>query len=444
MNKDAFSPINRFLREYSKSGSARFHMPGHKGRVKSDFSFDITEIKGADSLYEASGIINRSERTASEIYNTRATAFSAGGSTLCIQSMLRLALSPGDVVVCARNAHIAFHNSIAMFDIIPHWIYPRCSDGAGVSGQPTADEVEKAIAKTEENGKKAKAVYITSPDYTGGICDIASIAKVCSAHAVMLLVDNAHGAHLAFTPQNRHPIALGATLCCDSAHKTLPVLTGGAYLHSGADFDISDLKRAMSLVGSTSPSYLILNSLDCCNEYLKTRARADFAGLCEQRESLAELSRAAGFKTIGTDCTKLSLLTSSTGRSAEQLAEQFREFNIECEYAAGGVIVFLMTPFNSKSDFKKLKTAICALAPSKRCEDIGFEYEKAVQVITPHEALWSKTETVPLSEAVGRISAGAHISCPPGVPVISYGELVTENVAERLKNSGKATLTVVK
>lgn len=447
------APINGFLRGYSKSGTVRMHMPGHKGlctfsgkkRRKIDSRFDITEIAGADSLYEADGVIKLSEHIASGIYNTRATVFSAGGSTLCIQAMLRLALSKGDTVVCARNAHAAFHNALALFDLRPHWIYPDCRDGEGVCGKISPDSVAEAIDETEKNGKKAKAVYITSPDYMGVMSDIESIALVCKKAGVMLLVDNAHGAHLAFTPENRHPIALGAALCCDSAHKTLPVLTGGAYLHSGCDFDERDLKRAMALVGSTSPSYLILNSLDCCNGYLSQRAKTDFARLCAQKERLVKAAEAAGLKVIdGSDCTKLSLLTCPAGYSAHRAAEWFRKRKIECEYASGGVIVFLMTPFNSGRDFKLLENAFGEFKPANEADFTPFKYEKVQTALSPHEALWAKTEEVPISRAAGRISAQACITCPPGVPITSYGELITESTAERLKKSGKSTAIVVK
>ncbi len=446
-------PIRGFLRGYAKSRTARFHMPGHKGRGaysekkrrKIDPRFDITEIAGADSLYEADGVIRRSELAASGIYNTRATVFSAGGSTLCIQAMLRLALSKGDTVICGRNAHAAFHNAVALYDLHPHWVYPDCRDGAGVCGKIPPDAVAAAIYETEKNGKKAKAVYITSPDYMGVMSDIESIARVCKKESILLLVDNAHGAHLAFTPENRHPIALGASLCCDSAHKTLPVLTGGAYLHSGCDFDERDLKRAMGLVGSTSPSYLILDSLDCCNEYLSQCAKADFAALCMQKEHLVKAAETAGFELIdGSDCTKLSLLTYPAGYSAHRAAEWFRKRKIECEYASGGVIVFLMTPFNSKHDFKLLENAFGEFKPQKGKEFTLFKYEKVQTVLSPHGALWANTEEVPVSCAAGRISAAADITCPPGVPMISYGELITKSAAERLKNSGKNTVIVVK
>ena len=224
-------PICDFVRKYAKSNAARFHMPGHKGVPVLGFeSFDITEIDGADELFTASGIIAESEQNASETFGAK-TFYSTGGSTLCIEAMMRLiavyAVSKGETttVLAGRNAHKAFLNAAALLDIRIKWLRPE-KESSYLCCPISADDVENALSQD----KKPTAVYLTSPDYLGNILDIKSISAVCKKHGVILCVDNAHGAYLRFLQTSLFPTDLGADMCCSSAHKTLPVITGGAYL----------------------------------------------------------------------------------------------------------------------------------------------------------------------------------------------------------------------
>ena len=218
------TPISDFVNKYAKSGIARFHMPGHKG-VNGN-ALDITEIKGADELYGAEGIIKESEDNASALFGSAHSYYSAEGSTLAIKAMLTLAASErpaGErpLFVAARNVHKAFVYGAAMLDAEVEWIYS--AEGHICKCKISPEGVEKAIRSCR---RKPDGVYVTSPDYLGNIADVKGIAEVCDRLGVPLLVDNAHGAYLAFLEENMHPMALGASMCADSAHKTLPVLTG--------------------------------------------------------------------------------------------------------------------------------------------------------------------------------------------------------------------------
>lgn len=448
----SLTPIHDFVTEYSKSSLARFHMPGHKGNfnIRSQRSvhythYDITEIDGADSLYHADGIIKESEANAKEYFGSYATVFSASGSTLCIQTMLLTCLKRGDTIICGRNAHISFHNALALFDFIPHWVIPECIDDLGVSGIVTAEQIETAIKETISNSAPAKAVYITTPDYMGVLSDVKAIADVCKKYDIPLLVDNAHGGHLKAMEQNLHPISLGATLCCDGAHKTLPSLTGAAYLHSSRKYTEQDLKETMSLIGTTSPSYLILSSLEQCTHYLINHCSNDFKLLAQTKKELVDTAKAVGFKIVETeDPTKLTLDTYSVGYTAEDAAETFRARRVECEYAKGAHIVFILSPFNTPTDFKKLKEAISSFIPRAPLSFIPFSEISLKQIMTPNEAYTSEHETILLDDSLGRISATPSISCPPGVPVVTYGEEINSEMILRLKNSGKTHIKVVK
>ena len=283
------TPICDFVRAYAESEAIRLHMPGHKGKNLLGLeALDITEIDGADSLYEASGIIQRSEENASRLFGCP-TFYSTEGSSQCIRAMLYLAMlhakeqGKRPVIAAGRNAHKTFLTGAALLDLDVRWLYPK--GDSYLSCDLTPEEVEAVLEK-----EAPTAVYLTSPDYLGNVADIAGIAKVCHRHGAILLVDNAHGAYLKFLQPSRHPMDLGADLCCDSAHKTLPVLTGGAYLHCRLQFR-DWAKNAQALFGSTSPSYLILQSLDGANPILAEAANRlkDFVPSVEAvKEKLAD------------------------------------------------------------------------------------------------------------------------------------------------------------
>ncbi len=442
------TPVCDFLKQYEEADMARFHMPGHKGRLEAiPAAFDITEIKGADSLYEASGVLRESEENAGALYGTKATVYSASGSTLCIQTMLLLTTWPGDTVLCARNAHSSFYNALALFRLTPVWLLPESFDDTGVSGAVSPAAVERALSEHPE----AAAVYITSPDYMGGVSDIAAIAKACQQAGVPLLVDNAHGAHRRFLPgeggfSDRHPITLGASLCCDSAHKTLPVLTGGAYLHSRMDFSREQIKEAMSMVATTSPSYLILASLDRCNRYLQQRAREDFAALSARRQALVREAEEIGFflPFPAGDCTKLTLDPRPLGGTGPELAAFLRERKIEPEYVGPSLVVLLMTPQNRQEDFARLTRAL-AEYPRKAPLPVGkADFSLPERVLTPAQAVFSPWEEIPAAGSAGRVCAQTKITCPPGVPVVCPGEKIPKSAEKLLQNSGIGTIKVVK
>ncbi|MBQ9745753.1 MAG: amino acid decarboxylase, partial [Clostridia bacterium] len=253
------TPICEFLEDYAKKGATRLHMPGHKGMGKVE-KYDLTEIDGADSLYEADGIIAESERNAGALFGAH-TFYSAEGSSLAIRAMLYLtslyAACRGQkpLVLAGRNAHKTFVSAVAMLGTEVEWL---TGEGSYLSCRVTAEAVRGYFARAE---RLPTAVYLTSPDYLGNMADIAGVARVCRENGVLLLVDNAHGAYLRFLPEPMHPMELGAHMCSDSAHKTLPALTGCAYLHVAKDAPpvlAENAKNALALFGSTSPSYLLL------------------------------------------------------------------------------------------------------------------------------------------------------------------------------------------
>ena len=403
------TPVYDFLKQYAESGMVRLHMPGHKGKLPYEMlreisQYDITEIAGADSLFEADGILAQSEENAAMLYQTGTTCFLAGGSTLGIQTMLACTCLPGDTVIAARNAHKAFINTCALLDLRVRWILPDCRDSFGVSGTVTPEQVEAALSKGG-----ARAVYITSPDYMGYMSDVKALAEVCRRYGVPLLVDNAHGAHLKFVAEDRHPISLGASMCCDSAHKTLPVLTGGAYLHIAKGIPVSKetAKEKAALFGSTSPSYLILLSLDLYDD------------------------------------TKLTLDGADHGLSGAELAEHFRRMGVECEYAGERHVVFMLSPQNTAEDFSRFKEALLC-APYGSRSFVTPDFVLPALAMTPRKAAFAPAERIRVEGACGRIAAQTRITCPPGVPIVTAGERIDKFTIKFLKNSGISFINVVK
>ncbi len=440
------TPIVDFVRAYADSGAVRFHMPGHKGQPCLGFErYDITEIRGADVLYAPEGVILESENIASELFGTAHSFYSAEGSTLCIKAMLRL-LSVGKgrgPILAARNVHRAFISAAALLDLSVEWIYPADTESLCSFGL-TPEDVEEAIASREV---KPSAVYITSPDYLGGIADVEGIAEVCHRAGIPLAVDNAHGAYLRFLSPSRHPIDLGADICCDSAHKTLPVLTGGAYLHISKNAEgryLEGARGALSLFASTSPSYLILQSLDACNGYLAESFRSELRDTVPRVERLKREIGALGIPLLESEPLKVVFRCREMGYGGEEFSEFLRGRGIEIEFCDRDLAVLMITPKNSEGDLSRL---LLALSELKKREPIKREVppiSPSPRAISVREAVLSASERVSPKEAVGRICADVCVSCPPAVPIAVSGEIITEATARLLEYYGAKEISVVK
>ena len=322
------TPIADFVKKYSESEVSRFHMPGHKGKEFLGCErLDITEICGADVLYSASGIIEASEKNAAFLFGTEHSFYSTEGSTLAIKAMLAIIKKNTPAgkrtrILAARNAHKAFIYACALLDLAVEWIYPDNFDHL-CACQISAKKLEEAICAAQPD-----AVYITSPDYLGNLSDIESFSDICHKHGIPLLVDNAHGAYRAFLKNSCHPIALGADMCCDSAHKTLPVLTGGAYLHISKNYSApscDEIRSILALFASTSPSYLILQSLDLCNAYLAEQFTKRLAECVKRAAELKEELKKLGFPALDTEELKIVFSSENCGYSGNELADILRQ-----------------------------------------------------------------------------------------------------------------------
>ena len=433
------TPICDFVRGYLSRDPVRLHMPGHKGMpVLGCEPMDITEIDGADNLYAPDGIVAQSEENASRLFGCR-TYYSAEGSSLCIRAMLLLArqYTGRSVVLAARNIHKAFLSAAALLDLDVRWLHPQ-PDEAYPCCTVTPTVVENALLSV-----KPCAVYLTAPDYLGGSADIAGIAQICRKHGVLLLVDNAHGAYLHFLPQPCHPMDLGADMCCDSAHKTLPVLTGGAYLHISPQLGISakQVKDALALFGSTSPSYLILQSLDRANVYLESYPDR-LAAFLPRVRALCETLTAHGYTLCSDEPLKLTIRAKPFGYTGDALAEILMRENIFCELHDTDHLVCMLAPENG-GDLQRLQNALLRIPRRTPLTDTPPAYRALPQDVSVRKACLSPQETLPTEACVGRIAAGITAACPPAVPVVVCGERIDADAAERLAYYGVHTCTVL-
>ncbi len=439
------TPIYNFIKKYDKNNILRCHMPGHKGRYNVRETemlcrFDITEISGADSLFEAEGIILESEKSMSRLYNTAATLYSAGGSTLCIQGMLGAMRDDGRRIIAVRNVHRAFLNSTALLGLEVEWVMPNYKNGI-LSGEIPLEAIENKL----KSGGKA-CVYVTSPDYTGRMADIGAISEICRKYGALLIVDNAHGAHLHFLPKSLHPIALGADICCDSAHKMLPALTGAAMLHMADRRFEEPLRRNMGLFGSTSPSYLIMMSLDLCLDYLDNGIRRDIAeNLMYADKFRQRFENKLDF--VDGDPFHITINAAESGFSGNELAELLRGNGVECEYSDDAVIILLMSPMNRAGDYSRLETALesaLSKASRKRREPQAALKSIPEKAMNIREAVFSPCEEIPVERAEGRICAAVKVPCPPAVPIAVSGEIIDGNCIEIFRSYGIKTVLVCK
>lgn len=441
------TPIFDFVRAYASSDVSRLHMPAHKGASRLGCeAIDITEIQGADVLYSANGIIDESENNATALFGTAHTFYSTEGSTLAIKAMLATIKqnSPqGSYILATRNAHKAFIYACGLLDFNVEWLYPT-KDGHLCDCAITPDELKASLKALPA---LPCALYVTSPTYLGKTLDIRGLSEVCREFGVYLLVDNAHGAYLAFEALPSHPIALGADMCCDSAHKTLPTLTGGAYLHvskSFARYDKAEIRSALALFASTSPSYLILQSLDLTNAYL---ADGFSEKLSQAEKKVSQLRRELfkmGFICESDEPLKIALTSKKNKRPFERLASHLRQSKIEPEYAERDALVLMFSTETPDVDFERAKSAFATFSADLASTNGEPSLPRPKRTISIREALFSKSERIPTKNSLGRICASPTVSCPPAIPAIVSGEIIDSRTVDTLLYYGIDEIEVIK
>ena len=439
------TPIVSFLKSYQEKSPVRMHMPGHKGAGSLGFEgMDLTEIYGADELFAAEGIIKESEQNASNLFGCP-TYYSTQGSTLCIQTMCTIlcqdAKSKGKKpkILAGRNAHRSFIHAAALLDFEIEWLY---GNSDYLSCKIHAEDLEKAIIESLPT-----AVYLTNPDYLGNLLDIKSLASVCKKHNVLLAIDNAHGAYLRFLKDSLYPIDLGADLCCDSAHKTLPVLTGGAYLHLSDSLNQvwkNDVKHFMEYFSSTSPSYLIMASLDAANEALDTTFKNSLFECIQRVDGLKNTLVQHGYTILSGEPMKITISTKEFGYTGNEIANLLMECDIYPEFYDSDYIVLMPSPYNTKDDLKRLETCLCGIEGKPILVNKPPKLEQSKKAMNVRQALFSSSITLDVSKSLGQVCSSVTVSCPPAILPVIPGEVISESSIEVMKYYGIETIRVVK
>ena len=444
------TPICDFVGRYVSLSPLRLHMPGHKGTGPLGAEDkDITEIFGADVLYREKGILKESQENASRLFRSGKTLYSTEGATLCIRAMLQLAridaMERGREFVLAaeRHAHRSFFTGCALLGIEPLYL-PSRHPGSLFSGAVSPDDLRTFFREQE---KAPTAIYITSPDYLGNVSDVSVISEICRENDCLLLVDNAHGAYLSFLPGENHPLAQGADLVCDSAHKTLPVLTGGAYLHlsrSAPPYLLSQAESVMALFASTSPSYLILQSLDACNAYLNGDFPRKLTAFAGKVHDLKKYLMKQGFSLVGNEPLKITVQTKPSGYTGDELSVILQEMGIYCEFSDPDHLVMMLSPSLEEGALNRIACAFSAVLQKEPILLFPPRIPSAERCTTLREALLSPCEKVSVEDSIGRVLSKPDTSCPPAVPIVLCGERIDKTHLPLFRYYGITDLQVVK
>lgn len=439
------TPIVSFLKSYQDRTPVRMHMPGHKGVGIFGFEgMDLTEINGADELFAAEGIIKESEQNASSLFGCP-TYYSTQGSTLCIQTMCTIlcqdAKSKGKKpkILAGRNAHRSFIHAAALLDFDVAWLY---GNNDYLSCKISPETLEKEIVENHPT-----AVYLTNPDYLGNLLDITALASICKKYNVLLAIDNAHGAYLRFLKDSLHPIDLGADLCCDSAHKTLPVLTGGAYLHLSDSLNQvwgNDVKHFMEYFSSTSPSYLIMASLDAANDVLDRTFRSSLSECIRYVDSLKNKLVQRGYTILSGEPMKITISTKDYGYTGNEIAYFLMDRDIYPEFYDSDYIVFMPSPYNTNADFERLEECLCEIQRKSVVFNLFPKLEHVKKVMNIREALFAPSMKVDVSKSLGQICSSVTVSCPPAILPVIPGEVISACAIEVMKYYGIESVRVVK
>lgn len=442
--------LYKALEEFSKTEDYPFHMPGHKRNPKTvdgDFPFerDITEISGFDDLHHPKGIIKESQERTAKLYEVKETFYSVNGSTAALLAAISASVKRGGEILVARNCHKAVYNAMYIRDLVPTYIYPQEDPVLGINGGISPARVETIL---EEN-PNIEAVLITSPTYDGVVSDVKRIANAAHAHGIPLIVDEAHGAHFKFS--NYFPtsaVELGADLVVQSFHKTLPSLTQTAVLHRCSDkVNRNLIKRFMSIYQSSSPSYILMASIDACVDKLQRDGRGMFQEFVQNLKSTRESLETCRYIRLVTpkagrdmrvhdfDRSKILLSTVHSSLNGVQLQELLRkEFHIETEMTCENYVLALTSVGDTAEGFQRLCHAIREIdnrESLKNTEGIlnidrnTIKVGEKKQMMRISEAMDAQSVFCPLEESVGKISAEFAYLYPPGIPMITPGEQIT-------------------
>lgn len=434
------------LIEYGKSNYVPFHMPGHKRALmefENPYSFDITEIDGFDNLHHAEGIIKEAERHAALVCQSDETHFLVGGSSCGILSAIFSATKQNGELLMARNCHKAVYHAAELRQLKTHYLYPETLPEGILSGI-TAEMAEEAFEKYPE----AKVIILTSPTYDGVVSDIKSIVKAAHARGITVIVDEAHGAH--FLKESGFPksaIRQGADVVIQSTHKTLPALTQTALIHINKDYKYKEkVRKYLTMFQTSSPSYVLMASIDHAMHWYMEEGREAYkiflSNLKKLRAALKTQLKHLNLLTpeniFDYDISKILISTRRCNLSGEELHKKLlRKYHIQSEMVSAHYVLFMTSVADTEESYRRLLEALLEIDgsltenPVQQKAEEGMGKPKSMMRIS--EAVEKKKKSLPLLESMGEISASYVYIYPPGIPLLTPGEKISEGCVRRLQ-----------
>lgn len=429
------------LKKYTRKNIVAMHMPGHKRKKyiknKIPYHLDITEINGFDNLHSATGILKHCQEKITKLYGTKQSFYLVNGSTSGILASIKTICNIGDKIVIPANCHKSVYHAIELLNLNVAFI-PLSVDENNIFKAIDPGDVEDVLNQNPD----AKCVLITSPTYEGVMSDISSIAKIAHKHNIPLVVDEAHGAHLFL--EKKSAINFGADIVINSLHKTLPSLTQTAVLHVCSKLiDTNKIKHNLGIFMSSSPSYILMASIDECVEFLIKNGKKYYEKLQNNLNYFINLSKNLKYLKLfnNDDKSKIVILTNNSSINGEALMQKLRQQKIELEMAYTNYALCYATMFDDKKSFKKLFSALKKIDNSLTQKDnIAIKQLCLPKVKTNITKALEKGGTLQsLTSTIGCVSKEYVWLYPPGVPILIPGQVITKQVFDYImyaKNQG--------
>ena len=435
------------LIEYNKSDYYGFHMPGHKRNEKMfgtrlPYGIDITEIDGFDDLHHAETLIKDQEERAAHLYKAEETHFLVNGSTVGILSAILGVTNRGDKILVARNCHKSVYNAMELNGLRPIYIYPEYEKDLQINGEVSSEKIEILLNENPD----VKAVMIVSPTYDGVLSNVEKIAQIVHKRGIPLIVDEAHGAHFGFHPYfPENSNVKGADIVIHSVHKTLPSLTQTALIHiNGEIVDREKVRKYLHMLQSSSPSYILMASIDRCMELLESEGDTLFELYAQRidvlRTELQGLKHLEILQTEQFDRSKFLISVKKTGITSKKLADiLLHTYHLQMEMTGGTYVLAMTALGDTKEGFERLKRALFeidqSLSDEKQEDYLPVELPKLPLVYTNEEIERKKCgneELILWKASIGRISTEYAYVYPPGIPLIVPGEQITQEAIQVL------------
>jgi arginine decarboxylase len=469
-SRHARAPLYEALEQYAQKDIVHFDVPGHKKRLRAGLGeyfgekiirLDANSTRELDMLSNPDGIIYEAEQLLAEAYDADYAFMLVNGSTFGIQVMIMTACGPKDKIIMPRNVHKSAINAVIMSGAIPVFIEPEVNLDYGIANGVSYESVRKAVIDNPD----AKALFMINPTYFGVVSDLQAIIKLCRRHHIMVLVDEAHGAHFPFHPDfPDNASTLYADMATVSLHKTGGSLTqSSVLLLNERSIQYSQVRTIINLMQTTSASYLLMASLDLARRNLVLNGREIYDGILQAVEvAKAELSTMPGLSVLTSedvdghgiydyDETKIVIKVNELGLTGFEVYDILKkEFGIQLELAETYVVLAVVGIGDDQATLNQLVSAMRSLThryagkePSLRLQQMEWLHERPMSVVSPRDAFYSPKRIIPIKDAVGEICAESLMIYPPGIPLVIPGEKLTQRIIDHYHFYQQQNCTII-